>query len=186
MSTHQEETTEEINVVENQLVANAAMQLSNLRKEYQQSVHLQEASQLSPPPLQGQNFRIWPQQFHEQQQLQLFHQQQLYQQQQQRRQQQQQNLSLQGHESPESNSQEQSSYEEEAEDEFTQSLVSPVGSDIYDCQDQEGGSSLAGRIVDAMPDYPCLWNTHLRSYKDLNIKDQAWKELQTKLRAPGL
>ena len=37
-----------------------------------------------------------------------------------------------------------------------------------------------------MSDYPCLWCTTLRSYKDLTKKNAAWRELSCKLNASGM
>ena len=75
-------------------------------------------------------------------------------------------------------------YEEECQD--NQSLMSPGGSEVFEQQDEEeSDASLAERVVNIIQDFPCLWNVHLRSYKDINKKDQAWKELQTELKVPG-
>ena len=49
--------------------------------------------------------------------------------------------------------------------------------------DQE--MNLAGIVVNTIKQYPCLWNTKLRSYKDLTMKEASWKEMQTKLKVPG-
>ena len=51
-------------------------------------------------------------------------------------------------------------------------------------QDQED-LSLRERIVEMMPEYPCLWCTTLRSYKDLTKKSAAWRELSCRLNASG-
>jgi len=37
-------------------------------------------------------------------------------------------------------------------------------------------------LVDLMPSYPALWNTSLRSYKDLNKKDAAWKNISYQIK----
>lgn len=52
---------------------------------------------------------------------------------------------------------------------------------------QEGQQELSlteirHQLVDLMPSYPALWNTSLRSYKDLNKKDAAWKEISSQLK----
>lgn len=41
--------------------------------------------------------------------------------------------------------------------------------------------SIRNNLVDIMPSFPALWNTSLRSYKDLNKKEASWKELSSKL-----
>ena len=33
---------------------------------------------------------------------------------------------------------------------------------------EESFVNLSGRLVDIMREYPCLWDTQLRSYKDIN------------------
>jgi len=75
-------------------------------------------------------------------------------------------------------------------DQNTLTVVSPsnlsappsvVGSE---CSERDS-LSLNERLVDMMESYPCLWNTSSRSYKDINKKDEAWKELQRRLGVPG-
>ena len=51
---------------------------------------------------------------------------------------------------------------------------------------EEIGMSLKERIVDLMPNYPAIWCTNLRSYKDLNKKDATWRELSEKLNETGM
>jgi len=65
------------------------------------------------------------------------------------------------------------------EEELHGFMASPdccAASEVYD--------DLGEKIVDAIVEYPCLWNTHLRCYKDINKKEQAWKELQQYLQTP--
>ena len=38
------------------------------------------------------------------------------------------------------------------------------------------------QLVDLMPVYPVLWNTSLRSFKDINKKEAAWKEISAQLK----
>lgn len=167
------EESDEINFIENQLVTNAAMQLNNIRREYHPLRPLEDSDQFSTsPPITGQAFRLW-----QQQQQYLFQQQHVNQQQQ--RSSSRSSLQEQDYIEP---SHQESFSNEEKEESIDQSITSPLGSEPEDLEN----SSLSGRLVDLMPDYPCLWNTHLRSYKDLNLKDQSWKELQAKLKAPGM
>ena len=37
------------------------------------------------------------------------------------------------------------------------------------------------QLVDIIPSYPVLWNTSLRSYKDLNKKEAAWNKISMML-----
>ena len=41
-------------------------------------------------------------------------------------------------------------------------------------------------LVYEMPNYECLWNTRCRSYRDLNKKVSAWKEISEKLCVEGI
>ncbi|XP_057300153.1 uncharacterized protein LOC130630609 [Hydractinia symbiolongicarpus] len=71
---------------------------------------------------------------------------------------------------------------------FTTPSLAPQIQTEVDKGDEEVDSnflevSLASRIVDIMPSYPCLWKTNQRSYKDINKKDQAWTEISLKLGA---
>ena len=60
----------------------------------------------------------------------------------------------------------------------TQSIVeSEDGEDIIRIASNDN-IALVGSIVDAIQAYPCLWNTSLRYYKDINKKSESWKELQ--------
>ena len=135
------------------------MQLNDFRREYQPLRQLEDSNQFSPPPMNGQTFKLWQQQFHQQQQQYLYQQQHLNQQQQSSSS----HSNLQEQDNPETSHQESFSNEEE-EESIDQSINSPLGSEPEDLRN----SSLSERLVDLMPDYPCLWNIHLRSYKDLN------------------
>ena len=37
-------------------------------------------------------------------------------------------------------------------------------------------------FVEAMRSYPCLWQTSCKKYKDLRVKDNAWKEVALQVR----
>ena len=50
---------------------------------------------------------------------------------------------------------------------------------IEAADDDEG--DIRQQIVDLMPNYPVLWNTQLRSFKDLTKKDAAWKEISNQI-----
>lgn len=52
-------------------------------------------------------------------------------------------------------------------------------------QEEQEHFSLRERIVEIMSNYPCLWCTTLRSYKDLTKKNAAWRELSYKLNTSG-
>ncbi|XP_066925540.1 uncharacterized protein [Clytia hemisphaerica] len=73
-----------------------------------------------------------------------------------------------------------SSDNDEEEEDFAESLASPAPSEVFD---QTTNTSLASRIVDIMQDYPSVWKTDLRSYKDLNCREQTWKDLAKSLNA---
>ena len=166
--------TDEINAADDRFAANAAMQINSLRQEYRQPIPFPEASQLTLPTWQGQNFRLWQQQLQRQQ---LYHHQQDSTQSHQAH-----NFELEENES----FQESASYEGEDEEDYSQSLMSPVGSEVFERQDQNGSSlTMAEKLVDMMPEYPTLWNTRLRSYKDLNAKESAWNEIASKLNTQG-
>ena len=41
------------------------------------------------------------------------------------------------------------------------------------------------RLVELMPDYPAIWSTSSRCYKDLNKKERSWLEISQKLNCAG-
>ena len=156
---------------ENELVKRAALQIQSIKNKYKrQQLHVQESQSLYSPIELGQNFRVWQQEFQHQQQQQV--QQIMHQKETQR-----------FHPpSADDSTAEPFINDDDLEDNNPTEISSPGGSEVY----EEGHVSISGRLVDIMPEYPCLWNIHLRSYKDLNVKDQAWKELETKLKTQGL
>ena len=32
-------------------------------------------------------------------------------------------------------------------------------------------------LIDSVRSYPCLWRVHLKEYKDLRVKENAWKKV---------
>ena len=32
-------------------------------------------------------------------------------------------------------------------------------------------------LIDSVRSYPCLWRVHLKEYKDLHVKENAWKKV---------
>ena len=38
------------------------------------------------------------------------------------------------------------------------------------------------RLIEAVLDFPCQWHVSARAYKDLRAKENAWKEVATKVR----
>ena len=40
-------------------------------------------------------------------------------------------------------------------------------------------------FINEMQEYPCIWNTSLRSYHDQIIRKNAWDELSKKFECPG-
>ena len=175
-----EETTEEINAAENRFMANSARQLSNLRKQYQQPHPLSQLEESAIP--QGQYFKVWQQHYHQQQQWpnQYLAPQSSF-------------VAQQGQQDKVSETMETSEEDFDNEDNLSQefdnsnqSIMSPTGSEVYDIEENDENNSLAGRIIDLMPEYPCLWNVRLRSYKDLNMKEEAWNELEIKLKTLGM
>ena len=211
MRNQEDEFTEDINNSDNAHAAKAANQINNIRNEYQRSgqnilYHLQEnplpsllssplQSPLGSPPVPSERFRVWQQQLHFQQQQQqhLLQNQENVQKLQpfsyRDERQFQRPINQQGHDEMEDDSESNSSPYQN--DEFDQSVCSEVygqqsQGNIEKDDDTDYNSSLAENIVNIMPDYPCLWNTHLRSYKDINKREEAWKELEEKLNAPGI
>ena len=51
-------------------------------------------------------------------------------------------------------------------------------------EEQDDYKNLSEAVVVTVENYPCVWNTKLRSYKDINMKEQAWKEIGSKIGVP--
>ena len=39
------------------------------------------------------------------------------------------------------------------------------------------------KLVDAVRYYPCIWQVNSRMYKDITAKENAWKEVASKVRS---
>ena len=64
-------------------------------------------------------------------------------------------------------------------------LAAPAEPSLLPNRPDTNISSLRERLVELMPEYPFLWCTNLRSYKDLTKKSAAYRELSIQLNAPS-